>query len=92
MANTHWLPHKIHFQVHRRLRQFDKFIIGADSADAPLCGSIIRVTDPNSVGTEPSTALNPLGTASIPAKMTTNRREVTCKRCLAMLEKMKWAS
>lgn len=84
-----WLPHKVHFKVHRSLRGLDQLIAGKDEADAPLCGSTIRVTEPGSEGTQPRDLANPLGMSSMPARMTTERGDVTCKRCRAMMARMK---
>lgn len=71
-----WLPHKIHFEVSRKLPPFERLIMGIDNAKAPLCGSPLRVLDTKT------------GSTTAAAKMTTLPRGVTCKRCLALLEKM----
>lgn len=82
-----WLPHKVHFQVHRKLPPLDRLITRAESANAPLCGSTLRVTNPDSDGSVPATFANPRGTVTVQAKMTKVRTAVTCKRCLAHMNK-----
>jgi hypothetical protein len=86
-AGADWLPHKVHFRVHRRLPPLEKLISRADSACSPLCGSPLRVVAADSEGTLPRTRVNPRGTVTIQTKMTTIPSEVTCKRCIALMKR-----
>lgn len=69
-----WLPHKIHFMGRQHLKGWRLKMFGQEVIDGPLCGSEPVISDPNSTGTQP-------------ARMTSNKKEVTCKRCQGMLER-----
>lgn len=74
MKSVDWLPHKVHFKGVQHLKGWRVKAYGKDVIDGPVCGSEARVSDPS-------------GSGIIPAKVTEDRKLVTCKRCKQMLDR-----